>query len=195
MKIDVEKITKTAEIVEGIGKLITVTTKSVTNVKDFVNNINDANVKDRKQVKQQQKENMKIEKELNNDIGNIIYNELLERFYENKEIRDIVVKDKFNKNDALMIAAGIIIPGAPMIVGFKALKMIFDNNLDIDEYYKKFIQICDNQGLRDKLADNDNYVPNDEELINLMMVYKRKTNIDLIEILHCKYGHLNIKYK
>lgn len=133
--------------------------------------------------------------ELNNEIGNIVYNEIKERFYENKEIHDIVVKDKFNKYDALMIAAGLIIPGAPMIVGFKAIKMIFDDNLDLDEYYKKFIQICDNQGLRDKLADDDNYVPNDEELINLMKVYKRKTNIDLIEILHCKHGQLNIKYK
>ena len=195
MKIDVEKINKTVELVGGIGTLINVTTTTVTNVKDFVNNINDANVKDVKQVKQQRKENMKNEKELINEIGNILYNEIKERFYENKEIHDIVVKDKFNKNDAIILATGFIIPAAPMLVGFKALKMIFDDNLDLDEYYNKFEKDVKKLGLREKFIENPNYNPNNEELENLMRLYKNTTNIDLIEILHCRHGHLNIKYK
>lgn len=129
--------------------------------------------------------------ELNNDIGNIIYNELLGRFYKDKEIKEIIPKYKVHKKDLGLLLFG---PGR-VILGYKVIKVFLDNNLDIDEYYKKFIHVCDNQGLRDKLSDNDNYVPNDDELINLMKVYKRKTNIDLIEILHCKHGHLNIKYR
>ena len=82
-----------------------------------------------------------------------------------------------------------------MILGYKLIRAAFDNNLNVDEYYKKFIKICDNQGLRDKLLNDDKYVPNDDELIELMKVYKRRNNIDLIEILHCKCGQINVKYK
>ena len=141
------------------------------------------------------KNNIKLKKEIsevNINIANIVYNELLERFYNVQDVKIIIDKYKLHKKDLGLLLAG---PIGSTILGYKMIKSVLDNNLNVDDYYKKFIKICDEQGLIDNLLNNINYVPNDEELINLMKNYKRRNNIDLIEILHCKCGQINIKYK
>lgn len=141
------------------------------------------------------KNNIKLKKDMNEvkvNIANIVYNELLERFYNGQDIKIIIDKQKLHKKDLSLLLVG---PVGSTILGYKVIKSILDNNLNVDEYYKKFIKLCDKQGLLDKILNDINYVPNDEELANLMKNYKRMNNIDLIEILHCKYSQVNIKYK
>ena len=195
MKIDVEKLVKTAEIIESVGTVVVRTTKVVEGIKDFKNNIHDHDAKTARDEYRQQKNIMKKECEKNNEICNIIYNELKERFYKNQEINEIVDKCKFDKNDLLLTTLGLVTMIGPVIVGCKAIKVITDKNIDVDVYYNKIIEIIDECGLKEKIKKDVNYVPNDEELMKLMKRYKNKTSVELIEILHCKHGHLNIKYK
>lgn len=133
----------------------------------------------------------KLEYKLNNELAIVIYNELKERFYNNQEIRIIIDKYKINKKDVLLIAN----PLGTMVLGLKIIKATLDDNLDVENYYQKFINIFNKCELKNKMMNDINYVPSNEELTNLMKIYRRRTNVDLIEILHCKFGQIKINYE
>lgn len=128
---------------------------------------------------------------LNDLLATAIYNELKERFYNNQEIRIIIDKYKINKKDALLITS----PVGTMVLGLKILKASLDDNLDVEEYYQKFIDIFNKCELKAKMINDINYVPSNDELTNLMTIYRRMANVDLIEILHCKFRQIKINYE
>ena len=107
------------------------------------------------------------------------------RIYEliKENCQEVDLKEKRHIYDNLDL---LIIPLVPAYAGYKVLAEGYKHvryDLIIKGKYKEFKRVFNECGLKEKMMNDVNYIPNQDEIENIQRLYKLETGVELIDVL------------